>query len=62
MNPLQERQIRKLEKEGYGDLSRKIQEIIDWINEPSINVNMMKDKSVEEYIKLRISDVRKLLK
>ena len=32
MNPLKEKQIEKLKKEGYADLVRKIEEIIDYIN------------------------------
>ena len=38
MNPLQDKQIKKLKELGCEDLNRKIQEIIDTLNESLVEV------------------------
>ena len=48
INPLRKDCIKKLNKEGYDDLARKIQEIIDYINEENGEVNLDKKDWFEE--------------
>ncbi len=58
MNPLSKKQIKKLEELGCSDLARKIDEIVQ-----TLNNGYSEDKQdIGDFIKIRIEDVKKFLK